>query len=343
VYSCDDTGVRIHYGVNVHRQGHVCRVAEMLRRLRARGHHVTVSTCGPTPPAYTRSLLGDFEHVRGPGLAMRDGRLDPVRTIAELATTFPGCVLAAAALARRLVRERVDLVLSDFDLLSAWASGLARIPSAGVAGQYRVHRTRGPAPGLRTLHLTSFPVLEGAAIGLSRIFAISFCPVQSTRADTEVIGPIVDAEIVAAAPRRDGFTLVYVTAPTARVVAALAPSGRRFRVYGGHHPERIGNVELVATDRASFLDDLVRCDAVILNGGFQSVCEAAVLGKPILSIPIPQQYESLFNAHQLAASGLGIAAPVLDPTSVARLLDLPPPTRPAFTDGGAEVITRLGL
>lgn len=321
----------------------MCRVAEMLRRLRARGHHVTVTTCGPTPPAYARALIGAFDHVRGPGLVMRDGRMAPVRTVIELATTFPGCAVAAAALARRLIRDRVDLVLSDYDLLTAWASGLAGVPSYGVAGQYRVHRTRGPRPALPLMHATSYPVLEGAAIGLSRIFAISFCVVTSTRADTEVIGPIVDAELRAATPRRDDLVLVYVTARTERIVAALSASGARCRVYGGHAPGRIGDVELVATDRRAFLDDLVRCRAVILNGGFQSVCEAAILGKPILSVPIPLQYESIYNAHQLAASGLGVTAPVLDAAAVARLLALPAPAPPAFADGAAQVIERLGL
>jgi uncharacterized protein (TIGR00661 family) len=315
----------------------------MLRRLRARGHHVTVSTCGPRPPTYARALLGDFEHVHGPGLAILDGRMYLGRTVVELLSTFPGVATGARALARRLVRQRVDLIISDYDLLTALAAVWSGIPAAGVAGQYRVHRTVGPRPDLGFLHATSFPVLEATSVGMTRIFAITFCPVRSKRANTVVIGPIVDAALRAATPSREDFTLVYITAPTERVVAALAPSGRRFRVYGGHIPRRIGSVELVATDRRAFLDDLVRCDGVIINGGFQSVCEAAVLGKPILSIPIPMQYESIFNAHQLAASGLGVTAPVLDADAVERLRGLPSlPTR-AFPDGAEQVIGHLGL
>jgi uncharacterized protein (TIGR00661 family) len=315
----------------------------MLRRLRARGHHVTVTTCGPNPPAYTRSLVGDFEHVRGPGLAIRGGKMHFGRTVAELLSTFPGNVVAAKALAKKLVRERVDLILSDYDQLSAWAAWFEGIPAAGVAGQYRVHRTNGPRPAHPVLHATSYPVLEAPVVGLARLFALSFCPVESTRANTTVVGPIVDDELRMATPSRGDVTLVYITAPTDRVIAALAPSGRRFHVYGGHAPGRVGNIELVATDRRAFLDDLVRCNAVVINGGFQSVCEAAVLGKPILSIPIPRQYESIFNAHQLAASGLGITAPVLDAAAIDRLLTLPVPPPPAFADGAEQVIAQLGL
>jgi uncharacterized protein (TIGR00661 family) len=335
--------LRIHYGINVHRQGHVCRVAEMLRRLRARGHHVTVTTCGPTPPTYARALVGDFEHVHGPGLTILDGRMHLRRTVVELLSTFPNVAIQARSLARRLVRERVDLILSDYDLLTSLTAAWSGIPAAGVAGQYRVHRTVGPRPGLGFLHATSFPVLEATSVGMTRIFAISFCPVRSKRTNTDVIGPIVDSELRAATPQRADFTLVYITAPTANVIAALAPSGRSFRVYGGHAPGRVGNIEFVPTGRSAFVDDLVRCNGVIINGGFQSVCEAAVLGKAILSIPIPKQYESLFNAHQLAASGLGVTAPVLDAAAVERLHALPTLPPPAFRDGADQVIEQLGL
>jgi UDP:flavonoid glycosyltransferase YjiC (YdhE family) len=82
---------------------------------------------------------------------------------------------------------------------------------------------------------------------------------------------------------------------------------------------------------------------IIINGGFQSVCEAAVLGKPILSVPIPMQYESIFNAHQLAASGLGVTAPVLDAAAVEQLHALPPLPVPAFSDGANQVMASLGL
>jgi uncharacterized protein (TIGR00661 family) len=315
----------------------------MLRRLRARGHHVTVSTCGPTPPTYARALVGDFEHVRGPGLTILDGRMHMGKTVVELLSRFPGVAARARTLGRQLARQKVDLIISDYDLLASLTAVWSGIPAVGVAGQYRVHRTIGPKPDLKFLHATSFPVLEATSVGMRRIFAISFCPVRSKRTNTDVIGPIVDAELRAAKPQREDFTLVYITAPTERVIAALAPSGRRFRVYGGHAPGRIGNIELVATDRRAFLDDLVRCHSVIINGGFQSVCEASVLGKPILSIPIPMQYESIFNAHQLAASGLGVTAPVLDATAVERLHALPPLPAPAFPDGADQVIASLGL
>jgi uncharacterized protein (TIGR00661 family) len=337
--------VRIHYGVNACRQGHLCRSAEMVRRLRARGHRVSVTTSGPPPPGYARGLLGAFEHLDGPGLPLRDGRLDLVATAGEIFATLPRRVGHAASLARRLVRERVELVISDFDPITAWASRLAGVPSVGVAGNYRVTRTDGPAPRAPALRAAAVVAIEASALGLSRVFALSFSPARPTRADTEVVGPIVDAELRAAAgsPRANDVTLVYVTAPRAAVIAALRPSGARFRVYGGERAERVGAIELVATDRRAFLDDLLGCRAVILNGGFQGVCEAAVLGKPILTVPVSGQYEALYNAHQVTAAGLGISAATLDPVAVARLLAMPAPPAPRFVDGGDQVIARLGL
>ena len=53
-----------------------------------------------------------------------------------------------------------------------------------------------------------------------------------------------------------------------------------------------------------FIDRLSKCRAYISTGGFESICEAAYLQKPILMIPTKNHYEQWCNAYDANRCGL---------------------------------------
>ena len=55
-----------------------------------------------------------------------------------------------------------------------------------------------------------------------------------------------------------------------------------------------------------FLEMMSRCRGLICTAGFESVCEAMYLGKPILSVPVKGHVEQYWNALDLAAFGGGL-------------------------------------
>jgi uncharacterized protein (TIGR00661 family) len=342
--------VKIHYGILSQGQGHIVRSAAMIARLRARGHRVSPFLVGCPPPPYARALLGDFEFHPLPTFALADGKLDLRATAATVMKQLPGALTLAGELARRL--RAFDLVLTDLDPVTAWAAWRAGAPSAGISGQYRITRT--DAAGPRQQRLAGRVAIELMTPRLGSYFAVSFADASPTRARTRVVAPILDDSVRASPVRKEGFVLAYLyTYTTERVVASLRPPAR-FRVYGmGALPDH-DNIDFCATDRAAFVRDLAACDGVILNGSFQGVCEAAALGKPVLSIPFADQYEEAFNAFHIARTGLGQWAPALTAQAVEAFHDfraryLPPAhagsRAPAHAagDGAAQVIEALGL
>jgi uncharacterized protein (TIGR00661 family) len=336
--------LRILYGITTHGQGHLNRSAEMIRRLRARGHRVSVLMSGIAPAPYARAVLGEHAFARLPSFVIREGAVDLARSLAALARCLPRRIAAVGEVALSLARERVDLVLSDFEPVSTWAAFLAGAPSAGIAGQYRLTRTDAEGPRAPLERALTRAMIEAWTPVLGRYFAVSFHPAAATRPRTDVVGPIVDERVRALAPRREGFFLAYLYsyAPT-RVIAALAPHGR-FRVYGLDREERHGAIEFRRTDRAAFLGDLAACEGVILNGSFQTTCEAAALGKPALSIPFRRQYEERLNAFQIERAGLGFAADSLGAAAVGRFVAARPRVLPrAARDGAEEILALLGL
>ena len=62
-----------------------------------------------------------------------------------------------------------------------------------------------------------------------------------------------------------------------------------------------------AIDGQRFLEFMARCKAIVTTAGFESVCEAAYLGKPALMIPQPNHYEQACNAIDGQRAGVGIA------------------------------------
>jgi hypothetical protein len=55
-----------------------------------------------------------------------------------------------------------------------------------------------------------------------------------------------------------------------------------------------------------FLQLMAGCRAVVCTAGFESVSEAAYLGKPVLMIPVQNHIEQFLNALDAVKAGIGI-------------------------------------
>ena len=54
------------------------------------------------------------------------------------------------------------------------------------------------------------------------------------------------------------------------------------------------------------------CKALISTAGFESICEAMYLGKPVMMVPVKGQYEQSCNAIDARLSGAGIISDNFD-------------------------------
>lgn len=336
--------MKILYGVLSQGQGHINRAAALIERIRARGHEVQVFLAGNRPPAYTRAVLGDFQFVGLPNLVLRQGRLAVGATLRAYFAAVPKRHRIVRQLVRKLRAARIDLAITDFEPVSARAARKAGVPVHGVAGQYRITRTDSAYPNAPLDRLAALLVMNAWTPGLDSYFAVSFTPADATRPRTRVIGPLVGRDVRQMVPTRGGFYLAYLYSYTVdHVVQALSPFGP-FHIYGLDREEIRGDLHFCRTGRDAFVHDLAACEGVILNGSFQGVCEATVLGKPILSIPFANQYEEMFNAHLIAKCNLGMAARHLEGKTIGSwIASIPTFDHGARPDGADDIIEELGL
>ena len=104
------------------------------------------------------------------------------------------------------------------------------------------------------------------------------------------------------------------------------------------------NLYFHSLDDRKFLYYMANAMALVTTAGFESVCEAMYMGKPVLMVPVEHHFEQWCNARDAASAGAGIYA---DKFEINRLLDYlsdhhhHSATMKTWTDESEEIL--LGL
>ncbi|MCY7350502.1 MAG: glycosyl transferase, partial [Cytophagaceae bacterium] len=71
-----------------------------------------------------------------------------------------------------------------------------------------------------------------------------------------------------------------------------------------------------------FLDAMRRCRGLVSTAGFEAICEAMYLDKPVMMLPVPGHFEQACNAYDAERAGAGLRATSF--TELDRFLDYLP-------------------
>ena len=72
---------------------------------------------------------------------------------------------------------------------------------------------------------------------------------------------------------------------------------------------------------------MTRCKGLICTAGFESVCEAMYLGKPVMVVPVQGHVEQYWNALDLTTYGGGLSSSEFNIDKLLAMKD-----KPAHTD-----------
>jgi uncharacterized protein (TIGR00661 family) len=102
------------------------------------------------------------------------------------------------------------------------------------------------------------------------------------------------------------------------------------------------NMQFHELDDKSYIAALSSCSALISTAGFESVCEAMYLGKPVLMVPVKNHYEQHLNSVFFERFGAGIRSHFFD---IDNLLKFTRSFKPAiglidWTDKGPAMIEK---
>ena len=315
--------MRILFGIQGTGNGHLSRGLELVLALRARGHDVEVLVSG-RPPAkfWLERGLGAVEARKGLTFLSRGGRIRYLTSARQMdfATLLDDV--------RALDASRFDLVVSDFEPITAWTARRADLPCIGVANQYALR--------------LGAPIASGDPLG--RLILAGLAPVACPLGlhwhhyGARIFPPIVARDVVRPALFSETRVLVYLPYEDRdRAVNEL----RRLRRFDFEFytnvpaPIDFGNVRLRPLDREEMLWVLNGCVGVLCNAGFALSSEALHLGKRLMVIPARRQIEQASNALALKALGLATISRRLDETMLGKWLAqpaTPPRSRPLYPD-----------
>lgn len=322
--------MKILYGVQGTGNGHISRARAMAAAFAKHPEMEVQWLFSGRPPEklFSMEAFGDYWWREGLTFVHRKGKLDGIATTRQLNL-------------RELLRDigelpvkKFDLVISDFEPVTAWAAKRRGVPSLGLGHQYAFNH-RIPAPRFGWLPR-----------GIMRVFA----PVQSSLGmhwyhfGHPILPPIAEPH---AASDEGEHILVYLPfehhEPLLRELAKLP---HKFIFYGAsledpNLKEKVqdaDNVELKAPSIEGFRHDVASSRAVICNSGFELIAETLTMGKPILTRPLAGQFEQEANAMALRELQLATVTDKVDARSIGSWLEkLPSGVRIQWPDVAGKI------
>ena len=303
--------VKILLGVQTTGNGHIVRSRTLRAALRARGHQIDTVFSGPS--ARQRWRLEEFEPYRvchGLTFASEGGRIRYLRTAREAR------LIRFLRDVHALDWRRYDLVISDYEPVTAWMAKRRGLHSIGMGHLYAFAHD---VPKVR-----SNPFIHG----LMNQFAPVTTPLGMHwhHFNQAILPPSVPDDVRSRVPSREAFCVVYLPFERPEAVDQLLATcpDIEFHVYADVTQEqRRGNRLVRPIQRQAFVDDLAACRGVICNAGFSLVSEALHLGKRVLVKPLAGQIEQESNALALQQLALGEVMQTLDAQGLRGWLDSP--------------------
>ena len=278
--------MKILYGVQATGNGHITRARAMAPFLKAAGLDVTYLFSGRArEDFFDMEAFGDFKVHRGLTFQTADGHIQPIKTFQQ------NSVLTLLNDIRTLNTKEYDLVLTDFEPITAWAARRQKTPIIGVGHQYAFGQDI-PQAGKTWLGQTVLKWFAPASKGLG---------VHWHHFGHAILPPIIHTESQQTEVETR-TVLVYLPFENPKTVIEQLYKIEGYQFYlhcKGIDPGVYQNVEVFPFSRDGFQHNLARSESVLCNAGFELVSEALQFGKRIMVKPLAGQMEQASNAMAL--------------------------------------------
>jgi len=323
--------MKILYAVQGTGNGHLCRALDIVPILREMGD-VDVLVSG---------IQADIElpfevKFRLHGLSFIFGKSGGV----DLWKTFvSSTVRKFLQEMNALPVERYDLIINDFEPISAWACQTKEIPCIGLSHQIGVLDPCSPKPEEKDM--------------LGRFIMSNYAPCQTGYGfhfksyGDHIFTPVVRRSVRELEPRDLGHYTVYLPSyDDAHLIRHLSKfPDIRWDVYSKHNnqPFTHKNVSINPIQSDTFVKSMANASGVLCGAGFETPAEALYLGKKLLVVPMKNQYEQHLNAAALEQMGVPVISALRKKhhQDIASWLDSDTRVNVDYPDMTREIITKI--
>lgn len=203
---------------------------------------------------------------------------------------------------RNLPVHEYDLVLNDFEPISAWACKLKGVPCIGISHQAAVLSPHAPQPERK----------DPVGLFILKNYAPTSCQYgfHFRAYEPGMFTPIIRKGIRELSTRTGTHYTVYLPAYSdKRIISVLSQvPGVRWEVFSKHNSRSFmhKNVLVRPINHEGFLESIAGCRGVLSAAGFETPSEALYLGKKVCVIPMKNQLEQQCNAVALSEMGVPV-------------------------------------
>lgn len=201
---------------------------------------------------------------------------------------------------RSLQVENYDLVVSDFEPISAWACKLKGKNCIGLSNQAALRFSEVPKA-------FSFDVI-------GKLILKYYAPTSQNVGfhfkayNNQIYTPIIRSNIRNSESFIGNHYTIYLPAHSdERILEVLSKfENEHFHIFSKHSKNayQIKNAQIHPIENTLFLESLLQSKGVITAAGFGTPSEVLFLGKKLLVVPMKNQIEQQHNAQALAEMGV---------------------------------------
>jgi len=302
--------MKIFYGVQGTGNGHITRARVMAKELYAAGFDVTFQFTGrPSDKYFDMEVFNGYQHREGLTFNTDKGQVNYLKTAAEAKP------IRFIKDIKALDLSSFDLVISDFEPVTAWAAKKQNKKVLGIGHQYAFNHDipRSGSDPIADLVMKNF---APADIGIGLHWHHFGQP---------ILPPIIDTPEF---PKNTQSNKIVVYLPFEdqhEVIKHLCPfENFQFHLYSPSPVvSKYEHIICHSLSRDGFQKDLYDCQGIISNAGFELASESLQLGKKILAKPLHAQMEQISNAAALKQLGYGHTMNDMDPEVIEQWLHHP--------------------
>jgi|CXWL01.1.fsa_nt_gi uncharacterized protein (TIGR00661 family) len=284
--------MRIFYGVQGTGNGHITRARVMAKELYAAGIEVTFQFTGrPADKYFDMEIFNGYQVRSGLTFNTDNGQVSYLKTARDVKPiTFVKDI-------KKLDLSDYDLVISDFEPVTAWAAKLQKKPVLGIGHQYAFNH-KIPRAGSDPLaeQVMKYFAPASRSVGL-----------HWHHFGQPILPPIIDTPETPKIIHKNKI-IVYLPFEDTRAIIKLLSTFKTFEFHI-YTPDVVksdfDHIKCNPLSRDGFQKDLYDCAGIISNAGFELASESLQLGKKILAKPLHMQMEQISNAAALQQLGYG--------------------------------------
>ncbi|MDQ6843037.1 MAG: glycosyl transferase [Bacteroidota bacterium] len=198
--------------------------------------------------------------------------------------------------------EEYDLIINDFEPVSAWACKIKHKECIGLSHQAAVLNKKSPCP------------VDSDIVG--KTILKEYAPVNFKYGfhfkayDKNIFTPVIRSDIRNASVKKLNHYTVYLPAyEDERIIKVLKEIKHiEWQVFSKHSGKsyKEKNVYINQINNRNFVESLITSTGVLCGAGFETPAEALFLQKKLMVIPMKGQYEQQCNAAALKEMGVPV-------------------------------------